>query len=254
MKDLITKMVDLDKETVKKQTNDMVREIGDLHYQMFAEKKHSILIILQGLDASGKDGLVRDLLEYCNPIGLSVYSFKKPTPEEYSHDFLWRVHKQAPPKGILQVFIRSHYEDILVPSVEGFFPADFVEERYHMINEFEKLIRHNGTRILKCYMSVSAEKQEERLRERITNPEKHWKHNDGDWDTLKKRDLYLGVYQKIFNRCCDVPWHVIPSDKNWQKTFVAASLLLETLRNLNPVWPPLVTKVFPAGAAASNAG
>jgi len=250
MNEIITKLVDLDKETVKKQTNEMVREIGDLHYQMFAEKKHSILIILQGLDASGKDGLVRDLLEYCNPIGLSVYSFKKPTPEEYNHDFLWRVHKHAPPKGILQVFIRSHYEDILVPAVEGFFPAEYVEERFRLINEFERLIQHNGTRILKCYMSVSAEKQEERLRERITNPQKQWKHNDGDWDTLKKRDLYLAVYQKIFDRCCDVPWYLIPSDKNWQKTFVAASLLLETLRNLNLGWPPLETKVFTADEAS----
>jgi PPK2 family polyphosphate:nucleotide phosphotransferase len=244
MRDLITDLKDLNKDSVIKQTKDKVKEIGDLQYQMYAEKKHSVLIILQGLDASGKDGLVKDLLEYCNPVGLSVYSFKKPTPDEYARDFLWRVHKQAPAKGIMQVFIRSHYEDILVPSVEGFFPAEFVNERYDMINRFEKLLQHNGTEILKFYMSVSREKQEERLNQRITDPEKHWKHNDGDWETLKKRDQYLDVYQKIFEKCNEIPWNVIPSDKNWQKTYVASTLLLKTLREMKLEWPPLESKLF----------
>jgi PPK2 family polyphosphate:nucleotide phosphotransferase len=244
MKDLITDLKDIDKDSAKNKTKEMVKEIGYLQYQMYAQKKHSILIVLQGLDASGKDGLVKDLLEYCNPVGLSVYSFKKPTPDEYARDFLWRVHKQAPAKGILQVFIRSHYEDILVPAVEGFFPPDYVNERYDMINRFEKLLQHNGTQILKFYMSVSREKQEERLNERITDPEKHWKHNDGDWETLKKRDLYLEVYQKIFEKCNFVPWEVIPSDKNWQKTYVASTLLLRTLRDMRLEWPMLESKLF----------
>lgn len=244
MKELVTNLEEPDKDLVKKRTKEMTKEIGDLHYQMYAEKKHSILIVLQGLDASGKDGLVKDLLEYCNPIGLSVCSFKKPTPEEYSHDFLWRVHKQTPAKGMLQVFIRSHYEDILVPAVEGFYPAGYVAGRYDMINAFEKLVEHNGTRILKFFMSVSAEKAEERLRERITDPAKHWKHNDSDWDTFRKRDQYIAVYQTLFEKCNDVPWHIIPSDKNWQKTYVAAQILLETLRSMRLEWPPLDTRLF----------
>jgi PPK2 family polyphosphate:nucleotide phosphotransferase len=244
MLEIITKLENVDKDSIQKETKEMLKEIGDLQYQMYAEKKHSILIVLQGLDASGKDGLVRDLLEYCNPVGLSVYSFKKPTPEEYAHDFLWRVHKQVPAKGILQVFIRSHYEDILVPSVEGFIPPDIIDQRYDLINQFEKLLEQNGTKILKFFMSVSKEIESERLNERITDPEKHWKHNDGDWETLKKRDQYMGVYQKVFEKCNFIPWHVIPSDKNWQKTYVSAIILLKTLREMNLQWPPLVSELF----------
>lgn len=239
-----TQLRDLEKEVIKDKTEKMVREIGDLQYQMYAEKKHSILIVLQGLDASGKDGLVRDLLEYCNPVGVSVYSFKKPTPEEYAHDFLWRVHKQAPAKGMLQVFVRSHYEDILVPAVEGFIPPEIIEKRYALINDFEELLEQNGTKVIKFLMAVSEEQQLERLNERITNPEKHWKHNDGDWDTLKKREQYLKVYQDIFTRCNGIPWHVIPSDKNWQKNWVAAGILLKTLQDMNLQWPPLETEIF----------
>jgi PPK2 family polyphosphate:nucleotide phosphotransferase len=234
----------LEKDSTEHQTKKMTQEIGDLQYQMYAEKKHSILLVLQGLDAAGKDGLVRDLLEYCNPVGLSVYSFKKPTPEEYAHDFLWRVHKQTPAKGILQVFIRSHYEDILVPTVEGFIPPDIIEQRYDQINQFEKTVEQNGTRILKFLMAVSEEQETERLRERITNPEKHWKHNDGDWDTLKKRDQYLQVYHKIFERCNVIPWHIIPSDKNWQKNFVAAQILLKALLDMKLQWPALESELF----------
>jgi PPK2 family polyphosphate:nucleotide phosphotransferase len=244
MPEIFTKLENVDKDSIQKKTKEMVKEIGDLQYQMYAEKKHSILIVLQGLDASGKDGLVRDLLEYCNPVGLSVYSFKKPTPEEYTHDFLWRVHKQVPAKGILQVFIRSHYEDILVPSVEGFIPPEIISKRYDMINRFEALLEENDTKILKFFMSVSKEVQEKRLNERITDPEKHWKHNDGDWETLKKRDQYMEVYRKLFEKCNVIPWQVIPSDKNWQKTYVSAAILLKTLQDMKLKWPPLESALF----------
>jgi PPK2 family polyphosphate:nucleotide phosphotransferase len=244
MLNLIAKIKGLDKESVKKETKTLLKEIGELHYQMYAERKNSILIVLQGLDASGKDGLVRDLLEYCNPVGLSVKSFKKPTAEEYAHDFLWRIHPHAPAKGMLQVFVRSHYEDILVPSVEGYIPANVIDQRYAMINQFEEMLRHNGTTILKFYMSVSREKQEERLNERITNPEKHWKHNDGDWDTLQKREKYLEVYQRIFGECNSVPWEVIPADSNWQKTWTAAHILLKALRQMKLEWPTLDSERF----------
>jgi PPK2 family polyphosphate:nucleotide phosphotransferase len=244
MTEFVSHLDNLDKDSVEHETKKLTQVIGDLQYKMYAEKKHSILIVLQGLDAAGKDGLVRDLLEYCNPVGLSVYSFKKPTLEEYSHDFLWRVHKQTPGKGILQVFIRSHYEDILVPTVEGFIPPEIIEQRYDQINMFERLLENSGTTILKFLMAVSEEQQEDRLRERITNPEKHWKHNDGDWDTLKKRDRYLKVYSDIYERCNFIPWHVIPSDKNWQKTYIAAQILHKTLIDMDLQWPPLVSELF----------
>ena len=234
----------LDKDKIKEETKIILKEIGDLQYQMYAESKRSILIILQGLDASGKDGLVRGLLDYCNPVGLMVQSFKKPTPLESSHDFLWRVHPHVPPRGIIQVFIRSHYEDILVPTVEKLFPSEKIEERFEIINGFEKLLMQNGTYILKFFLNVSKETQLERLNERLANPEKYWKHNDGDWDTRAKFDEYQKVYDTIFKRCNYVPWHFIPSDSNWQKLYFVAKILHETLTDFNLQWPSLKTEKF----------
>lgn len=234
----------LDKEKIKTETKAMLKEIGDLQYQMYAESKRSVLIILQGLDASGKDGLTRGLLDYCNPVGLMVHSFKKPTPLESSHDFLWRVHPHVPPRGVIQVFIRSHYEDILVPSVEKLFPPEKIEERYEIINGFEKLLEQNGTRVLKFFLNVSKDAQLERLNERLVNPEKYWKHNDGDWDTRAKFDEYQHVYDTIFERCSYIPWHFIPADVNWQKLYYVSKVVLETLHSLNIKWPALKTEKF----------
>jgi PPK2 family polyphosphate:nucleotide phosphotransferase len=237
----------LDKEKIKKKTKVMLKEIGELQHQMMAEAKSSLLIVLQGMDASGKDGLTRDLLHFCDPVGISVTSFKKPTPEDYSHDFLWRVHKNTPPKGILQVFIRSHYEDILVPAVEKIFPEEVIEERYALINDFERLVSHNGTKILKFFLNVSPEVQEERLMERIEDPEKHWKHKDGDWETRKKFKEYMAVYQSVFERCNDIPWYIIPADKNWQKLYFVAKIVLNTLKSMDLKWPELETEMFAVG-------
>ncbi len=234
----------LDKEITKTETKAILKEIGDLQYQMYAESKRSMLIVFQGLDASGKDGLTRGLLDYCNPVGLLVQSFKKPTPLENSHDFLWRVHPHVPPRGVIQVFIRSHYEDILVPTVEKIFPLDKIEERYEIINGFEKLLEQNGTRVLKFFLNVSKEVQLERLNERLENPEKYWKHNDGDWDTRKKFDEYQKVYDTIFERCNYIPWHFVPADSNWQKLYYVARTVNQTLKSFDLQWPPLVSEKF----------
>jgi PPK2 family polyphosphate:nucleotide phosphotransferase len=234
----------LDKKETKAATKQILKQIGEFQYLMHAEKKHSLLIILQGLDASGKDGLTRGLLKYCNPAGYSIKNFRKPTPEEYAHDFLWRVHKHSPAKGTIQVFNRSHYEDILVPTVESFFPEKTIEARYELINDFEKLLEHNGTKVLKFFLNVSKEVQEKRLRERVEIEKKHWKHNDGDWETRKKWDAYMAVYEKILTRCNTIPWQVVPSDTNWQKLYFVAKTVLETLESLNMSWPPLETELF----------
>jgi len=236
----------LDKEKTKAETKAMLQEIGDLQYQMYAESKHSLLIVLQGLDASGKDGLTRGLLSSCNPVGLMVQSFKKPTPLEYSHDFLWRVHPHVPPRGMIQVFIRSHYEDILVPTVEKLYPSDKIEERYEIINGFEKLLEQNGTRVLKFFLNVSKEAQLERLNERLENPEKYWKHNDGDWDTRTKFDEYQAVYDSIFERCSLIPWHFVPADSNWQKLYYVARTVHQTLKSFDLQWPLLKSERFKA--------
>ncbi len=244
IKDYPTFNTEWNKKEIRKKTKILLKEIGELQYKMYAQRKYSLLIVFQGTDASGKDGLTRGLLKYCNPIGIKIKSFKKPTPEEYAHDFLWRVHKVSPAKGDIQIFIRSHYEDILVPTVEGFFPEELVEKRYSLINDFERLLEHNDTRILKFYLNVSPEAQEERLMERINMKEKHWKHKDGDWETREKMGKYIKVYERIFKECNEIPWHIVPADRNWQKLYYVAEEVLKTLKTLDLKWPELVTETF----------
>jgi PPK2 family polyphosphate:nucleotide phosphotransferase len=234
----------LDKEATRKKTKKILKEIGKLQYKMYAQDKFSLLIVIQGIDASGKDGLTKSLLRYCFPAGLKINSFKKPTEEESAHDFLWRIHVHTPGKGETEIFIRSHYEDILVPSVLKYIPEETIEGRFEIINNFEKLVESNNTKVLKFFLNVSKDAQEERLMERIEIKKKHWKHKDGDWDTREKFEDYLNVYEKILNKCNAVPWHIIPADKNWQKTYYAAEVILKTLQELDLKWPALVSERF----------
>lgn len=234
----------LDKVETKSKTEKILKEIGKLQYKMYAQDKYSLLIVFQGIDASGKDGVTKDVLKYCNAVGIKIHSFKKPTEEEYAHDFLWRVHEFAPGKGEMRIFIRSHYEDILVPSVEKYISDEIIDSRYDMINSFEKLIESNNTRVLKFFLNVSKDAQKERLMERIESKKKHWKHKDSDWDTREKFDDYMVVYEKVINKCNDIPWHIIPADKNWQKTFFVAEVVLKTLKELDLKWPELVSEKF----------
>jgi len=233
-----------DRGKTEKKTVEILKKIGKLQNKMYAQNKFSLLLVLQGMDASGKDGVTKGLLKYTNPLGIKIFSFKKPSENEYAHDFLWRVHQVVPRKGELQVFIRSHYEDILVPSVEKFIPADVIEKRYRIINDFEKLLEDNDTVILKFFMNVSREAQKGRLMERIELKQKHWKHKDSDWDTREKFDDYLAVYEKIINTCNVIPWHIVPSDKNWQKLFYIADVVLKTLEGIDLKWPVLVSEKF----------
>lgn len=233
-----------DRDKIIKKTENLLMKIGELQNKMYAQNKFSILVVLQGTDASGKDGVTKGLLKYSNPLGVKIFSFKKPTENEYAHDFLWRVHQVAPRKGDMQIFIRSHYEDILVPTVEKFIPEEVIERRYKIINDFEKLLEDNDTVILKFFMNVSKEAQKERLMERVELKEKHWKHKDGDWDTREKFDEYLKVYEKIINTCNVVPWHIVPSDKNWQKLYYIADVLVKALGHMDLKWPELVTEKF----------
>jgi len=249
-----TKILDyptFNKTLVKKQTREkteeMLKEIGKLQYKMYGQNKYSLLIIFQGIDASGKDGVTKDILKYCNAVGIKIHSFKKPSDDEFAHDFLRRVHEVTPGRGEMQIFVRSQYEDILVPSVEKYIPDDVIEMRYEYINNFEKLVESNNTRILKFFLHVSKEAQKERLMERIESKKKHWKHKDGDWDTREKFNDYMEVYEKVINRCSKIPWHIVPSDKNWQKTYYVSRVLLKTLRELDLKWPDLVSKKFNLG-------
>ena len=248
MKIIIADYPTFDKSLIKKQTREntkvMLKEIGKLQYKMYGQNKYSLLVIFQGIDASGKDGVTKDILEFCNVVGIKIHSFKKPSEDEFAHDFLRRVHEFTPGRGEMQIFIRSHYEDILVPSVEKYITGDVIEKRFKQINNFEKLIESNNTRVLKFFLNVSKEAQKERLMERIESKKKHWKHKDGDWDTREKFDDYMEVYEKIINRCNDIPWHIVPADKNWQKTNYVAKVLLKTLKELDLKWPELVSERF----------
>ena len=234
----------VDKDEAKKELKQLKYQLIEYQKKMNAQGKYSLLIIFQGMDASGKDGATRRVLEGVNPSGIKVKSFKKPTDEEFAHDFLWRVHQHAPAKGMIQVFNRSHYEDILVPSVLGYIPNKVIEERYKLINEFERLLEHNNTKVLKFFLNVSIEEQLERLQERVDNPEKHFKHKDGDWETRKHWDSYMKVYQSIFEKCNDIPWHIIPSDQNWYKTNLITKKIIEAFESMNLQWPEIETEKF----------
>jgi PPK2 family polyphosphate:nucleotide phosphotransferase len=238
---------ELKKDETKERTKGILKEIGRLQYKMYAQSKFSLLIVVQGIDASGKDGLTKSFLKYCFPAGVRINSFKKPTEEESAHDFLWRIHQFTPGKGEMEIFIRSHYEDILVPSVLKYFPSEIIEKRFDIINNFEKLVESNNTRIIKLFLNVSKDVQKKRLLERINLKKKHWKHKDGDWDTRAQFDDYLAVYEKIFNKCNDIPWNIIPADRNWQKTLYASEAILKTLKELDLKWPALVSERFKPG-------
>lgn len=187
LKNISTKGVsELSKRELKLENKQLSKEIVALQTKLMAAGTQSLLVIFQGVDASGKDGALRDVFRAINPAGCNVYSFKKPTPKEMRHDFLWRVHKVCPAAGMIQIFNRSHYEDILVPSVEGYIPQEIIDARYGIINSFEKMLEDNGTKVLKFYLHISKERQEEKLTDRVNVPEKHWKHNDGDWEVRKK--------------------------------------------------------------------
>src|ERR1700733_5127857 len=204
---------DLDKKETKDKLEKLLQELDELQNLLFAEAKHSLLVIVQGMDASGKDGAVRNVFGKLNPQGVLVKSFKTPTPEELSHDFLWRVHAHAPAKGSIQLFNRSHYEDILITRVHKWIDDKTARLRMDAINQFERLLTdHNDTHILKFYLHISPEEQKQRLDERIHNPAKQWKYNDDDFKEAKLWDDYMEMYEDCFKHCDDIPWVIVPSD------------------------------------------
>ncbi len=231
---------DMDEDTTKKKLDGIISELDDLQNLLYAEHKHSILVVLQGMDASGKDGLIRNVFGTMNPQGVKVQSFKVPTEEELAHDFLWRIHRHVPEKGMIQVFNRSHYEDVLVTRVHGMIDDKTAARRMEAINHFEQLLtQHNNTHILKIYLHVSAEEQQQRLTERVELQEKMWKYNANDFAEAKLRDKYVKYYEAAFDHCNHIPWHIIPSDQNWYKNYLVASLLRDTLKGFKMKYPGL---------------
>lgn len=231
---------ELDKVATKARTTAILQKLNELQNLLYAESKHAILVVIQGMDASGKDGVIRNVFGQLNPQGVTVKSFKVPTAEELSHDFLWRVHNAAPGKGMIQIFNRSQYEDILVTRVHGIIDDAIAKKRMKAINDFEQLLtEHNSTRILKFYLHVSPEEQQQRLKERLDDPAKQWKYNANDFEEAKKWDDYMRMYEDAFQHCNDIPWTIVPADQNWYKEYLIASTLLETLQSLNMKFPGL---------------
>ena len=234
----------LNEKELKKETKDLIDRLGKLHRLLRATGKYSVLVIFQGMDASGKDGVVRRVFEECHPGGLKSYSFKKPTEEEFAHDFLWRVHKQAPAKGMIQIFNRSHYEDVLIQRVHGWIDEATVDRRFKAINAFEELLAFdNNTIFFKFFMHISKDQQAIELQERIDEADKHWKHNDKDWDEREHWDEYMRCYEDVLSRSA-IPWYIIPVDKRWYRDYLVAKTMVEELEKLALEYPPLESERF----------
>jgi PPK2 family polyphosphate:nucleotide phosphotransferase len=213
--------------------------INTLQDALFASKAGALLVVMQGIDTSGKDGATKEAFHYTSPLGVNVFGFGKPTDEELAHDYLWRLHQRTPKRGYVHVFNRSHYEDVLVVKVRNLAPPKQVEQRYEQINAFEKLLAENGTRVLKLMLNISKEEQGERLRERLEVPEKRWKFNPGDLEDRKLWDEYQVAYETAIQRCstAHAPWHVVPADSRSRRDAIVARLIRSELETMNPQYP-----------------
>jgi PPK2 family polyphosphate:nucleotide phosphotransferase len=213
--------------------------LTDLQDRLWAEGKHKVLVVLQGIDAAGKDGTLRHVMGAFNPQGCPVTSFKVPSLEELAHDYLWRVHRAVPGKGEIGVFNRSHYEDVLVVRVHDIVPKTVWSRRYDQINAFEQLLTDSGTTIVKFFLYIDRDEQAKRFQARLDDPAKRWKFRLGDLEERKRWDDYIAAYEDVLARCstADAPWYVIPSNRNWFRNLAVANILADTLDELNPRYP-----------------
>jgi PPK2 family polyphosphate:nucleotide phosphotransferase len=219
-------------------------QLSELQERLFAQSRSgvtgAVLLVLQAMDTGGKGGIVRHVIGAVDPQGVKHKAFKAPTEEERAHGFLWRVQKELPPDGIIGVFDRSHYEDVLIHRVRGLSPLAEVEQRYATINEFEAKVAASGTRILKVMLHISKEEQKKRLRERLDRPDKYWKYNPGDVDERAFWDEYQHAYQLVLERTNTdaAPWYVVPANRKWYARIAVQQLLIGTLAAVDPQWPP----------------
>ena len=214
------------------------QELGDLQELLFAARQNSLLIVLQGMDTSGKDGTIKHVMSEVNPQGCRVESFKVPTEEELAHDFLWRVHKVVPSRGMMTIFNRSHYEDVVIVRVHELVSKEVWKLRYDHINAFEHLLAENGTIVLKFFLHISRDEQKERLEARERNSEKAWKLSAGDWKERAFWGYYIDAYEAVLSRCSTdyAPWHVIPSNKKWFRNLAVANTIVHALRPYRQKW------------------
>jgi PPK2 family polyphosphate:nucleotide phosphotransferase len=221
------------------------KRMSDLQYRLYAERKKALLIVFQGIDASGKDSTIRHVISAFNPQSCTVKAFKEPTEQELSHDFLWRIHKCVPAKGEIVVFNRSHYEDIIQPRVHKTIQKLIWSQRYKHINAFEKCLSDNSMKIIKFYLHISKEEQRKRLEERMADPSKQWKVSEKDIKDRKFWSSYVAAYQDIISKCSNLwaPWYIIPANKKWLRNLVVGLIITDTLERIKPKYPKPITNL-----------
>lgn len=228
-----------DKTKAKARVAKLNADLGELQELMFAEHKRRVLVVLQGMDTAGKDGVIRSVFDGVNPQGVSVAGFKVPTAEELDHDYLWRIHKHTPGKGQIVIFNRSHYEDVLVVRVRNIAPPGVWGKRYDHIRAWESILADEGTTILKFFLHISADEQRERLQARLDDPTKHWKFNVGDLKERALWDQYQAAYEDALSKTSTdaAPWYVVPANKKWYRDLVISTILVDTLKGFKMAYP-----------------
>jgi PPK2 family polyphosphate:nucleotide phosphotransferase len=228
------------KESAAAEMPKLTEDLANLQDKLWAEEKRAILVVLQGIDAAGKDGTIKAVMTAFNPQGCQVASFKVPTAEEASHDFLWRVHERVPGRGYITIFNRSHYEQVLVVRVHSLEPKSSWSKHYDQIREFEQLLTQSGTTIDKFFLHIDKEEQRQRFQERYDNPKKRWKFSMGDIEERKHWDEYIAAYQDALSKTstADSPWYVIPANRNWMRNLAVSTILERTIADLKPDYPP----------------
>ncbi len=227
-----TAPIDVQKKKTKSEFLNLQRDIYSLQHLLYATHSKSLLIIFQGIDTSGKDGVIRKVFNCVNPLGVHATSFKAPCDMEREHDYMWRIYQKLPEKGMIQIFNRSYYEDIIVPSIQKSLSKSMIDKRYNFINAFEEHLIENGTDIIKFYLHISPDEQKNRIQKRLKNPLKKWKYSDNDIEASKRWDDYMAVYENIINRCNQVPWVIIPSDDKWYRDYMVASVIKGKLKSM----------------------
>ena len=234
-----------DKESAAPELEKQLGRLADLQDRFWAEAKHSVLVVLQGIDAAGKDGTINKVMEAFNPQGCPVTSFKVPSSEELAHDFLWRVHRQVPRKGEIGIFNRSHYEDVLVVRVHDLVPKSVWSKRYEQINDFERHLADNGTTVVKFFLAIDRDEQRERFQARYDDPTKRWKFSMGDLDERARWDDYEAAFDEALRRTSTdhAPWYVVPANRKWFRNLAVATILADTIDALEPRYPPVADDV-----------
>lgn len=229
-----------DKKRAEKELGQLQRKMRQLQEKLYAQGEKSLLIVLQAMDAGGKDGTIRRVFEGVNPQGVQVTSFKAPTAEELAHDFLWRIHQHTPSKGYIGIFNRSHYEDVLIVRVNNLVPKDVWQGRFDHINHFERILVDGGTQILKFFLHISKDEQKERLQERLDVPSKNWKFSIGDLPVRAKWDDYMAAYEDVLTKCNTdyAPWHIVPANRKWYRNLVVTRAIVDTMEGMNLAYPP----------------